>query len=166
MATRTYETDELQVTWDAQRCVHFAACIRALPAVFNPIARPWIRVEGADTEQLVAAIERCPTGALRYVRKAGDDEEAPLQPTTITPIEDGPLVVRGDLHLTTPTGETVVRETRLVLCRCGASANKPFCDSSHLRVGFRSGETPGAPATSEGREHAESPHDIGPAQPA
>jgi len=29
-------------------------------------------------------------------------------------------------------------DTRAALCRCGASANKPFCGGSHRKVGFRS----------------------------
>ena len=118
MATRIYESDDLEVAWNSQRCLHVAECIRALPAVFNPLARPWVRLHGADADAVVAAIDRCPTGALRYVRKDGR-EEAPASPTSIVPVEDGPLIVRGDLHITTPAGETVVREARLALCRCG-----------------------------------------------
>ena len=162
MATRSYDTDEIQVLWNSQRCLHVAECIRALPSVFNPLARPWVRLDGADADAVVAAIDRCPTGALRYVRTDGR-EEAPSLPTTIVPVADGPLVVRGDLHVTAPDGTTVAREARLVLCRCGASENKPFCDSSHRRIGFVSGDALTADSTR--RERAESPADIGPELP-
>jgi CDGSH-type Zn-finger protein len=61
-------------------------------------------------------------------------------PTTITPYEDGPLIVRGDFELRTPEGESIEpgRDT-IALCRCGKSAIKPFCDGTHKTVGFRAG---------------------------
>ena len=61
----------------------------------------------------------------------------------IDPETDGPLRVRGNLEITSGTGRVVARVTQARLCRCGASANKPFCDGSHARVGFKS-----APLTS------------------
>ena len=56
----------------------------------------------------------------------------------IDPQLDGPLQVRGNLEITSGTGRVVARVTQARLCRCGASANKPFCDGSHVRIGFRS----------------------------
>ncbi len=51
---------------------------------------------------------------------------------------DGPLLVRGDFELVSSDGEPVERTRRTVaLCRCGASAIKPFCDGSHKLIGFR-----------------------------
>src|SRR5205814_239318 len=52
MTVRVYEAEGLQVLWDSQRCVHVAACIRALPAVFNPTARPWVRMANGSTEEI------------------------------------------------------------------------------------------------------------------
>lgn len=60
-------------------------------------------------------------------------------PISIDPQPDGPLQVRGNLEITSGTGRVVARVTAARLCRCGASGNKPFCDGSHARVGFRSG---------------------------
>ncbi len=52
---------------------------------------------------------------------------------------DGPLLVRGDFELVSSSGEPVERTRRTVaLCRCGASAIKPFCDGTHKLVGYRS----------------------------
>jgi CDGSH-type Zn-finger protein/uncharacterized Fe-S cluster protein YjdI len=56
---------------------------------------------------------------------------------SITPTENGPLRVEGSVELVSGTGRTMERCTRVALCRCGSSANKPFCDGSHARVGFR-----------------------------
>jgi CDGSH-type Zn-finger protein/uncharacterized Fe-S cluster protein YjdI len=56
----------------------------------------------------------------------------------IDPEADGPLRVRGNLEITSGTGRVVSRVTSARLCRCGASQNKPFCDGSHVTIGFRS----------------------------
>ena len=56
----------------------------------------------------------------------------------VEPQVDGPLVVRGNLEITAGTGRVVARVTKTALCRCGGSANKPFCDGTHARNGFRS----------------------------
>jgi CDGSH-type Zn-finger protein len=67
---------------------------------------------------------------------------------TITPYEDGPLIVRGDFQLRTPEGETIEpgRDT-IALCRCGKSAIKPFCDGTHKTVRFRAGSDRETPST-------------------
>lgn len=55
---------------------------------------------------------------------------------TITPLPDGPYEVSGEVSIVAPDG-TVIRETaKAYLCRCGHSANKPFCDSSHRRLAW------------------------------
>lgn len=54
----------------------------------------------------------------------------------ISPEPNGPLSVRGNIEICAGTGRTIDRLDRARLCRCGQSANKPFCDNSHERVGF------------------------------
>jgi CDGSH-type Zn-finger protein/uncharacterized Fe-S cluster protein YjdI len=56
----------------------------------------------------------------------------------VEPQADGPLQVRGNLEITSGTGRVVARLTSAKLCRCGASATKPFCDGTHARIGFKS----------------------------
>ena len=56
----------------------------------------------------------------------------------ITPIANGPLKVTGSLEIVSGTGRTVNRCVEAFLCRCGASADKPYCDGSHRKIGFRS----------------------------
>ncbi|MCR8670008.1 CDGSH iron-sulfur domain-containing protein [Agrococcus sp. HG114] len=59
---------------------------------------------------------------------------------------DGPLLVRGDFELVSSSGEAVERTRGTVaLCRCGASAIKPFCDGTHKLVGFRTEPAPPDP---------------------
>lgn len=59
-------------------------------------------------------------------------------PLRIDPLADGPLQVQGNLEICSGTGRTVLRTQNVRLCRCGGSANKPFCDGTHARIGFRS----------------------------
>lgn len=59
-------------------------------------------------------------------------------PLTVEPQLDGPLQIRGNLEILSGTGRTVAAVETARLCRCGASKNKPFCDESHRRIGFRS----------------------------
>ena len=59
-------------------------------------------------------------------------------PVNLMPKLNGPLLVSGNLEIVSGTGRTINRVTKAVLCRCGNSANKPYCDGSHTRVGFKS----------------------------
>jgi CDGSH-type Zn-finger protein len=61
-------------------------------------------------------------------------------PLTIDPIPNGPLHLTGNVEICAGTGRTVLRAQSARLCRCGGSANKPFCDGSHARIGFRTEE--------------------------
>jgi CDGSH-type Zn-finger protein/uncharacterized Fe-S cluster protein YjdI len=49
----------------------------------------------------------------------------------VTPLRNGPLEVNGNLEICTGTGRTINRLTSVRLCRCGGSANKPYCDGTH-----------------------------------
>jgi CDGSH-type Zn-finger protein/uncharacterized Fe-S cluster protein YjdI len=58
-------------------------------------------------------------------------------PLQIDPQMDVPLAIRGNLEITSGTGRVVARVTTAVLCRCGGSKTKPFCDGSHRTNGFQ-----------------------------
>lgn len=64
----------------------------------------------------------------------------------VTPTADGPLMVVGEMTLKWPSGHDISmageadENGAIYLCRCGQSKNKPFCDNSHKRVGFKSTE--------------------------
>lgn len=133
---REHAARDIVVTYDAARCIHAGECIRGLPRVFDTAQRPWIQPERATADELAALVQRCPSGALHFRRLDGGAEEVPDSSATVTPIANGPLHVRGDIGLRLPGGDELMRETRVALCRCGHSENKPFCDNSHERVGF------------------------------
>lgn len=56
----------------------------------------------------------------------------------VQPLIDGPLLISGPLEICSGTGRAVARTRSVRLCRCGGSSNKPFCDNTHARIGFRS----------------------------
>lgn len=128
---KDYPGKDLVVSFDLTRCIHSANCLRAVPAVFDVNKRPWIATDAAPADAIAAAIARCPSGALQYRRLDGGPEEAVASPPTIVPFRNGPLLVRGDVQL---NGASLA--PRAALCRCGQSANKPYCDNTHRKVGF------------------------------
>jgi uncharacterized Fe-S cluster protein YjdI/CDGSH-type Zn-finger protein len=143
---RQYTAPGVTVYYDARRCVHFAECVRGLPAVFDVNKRPWIQPEHGDPEVVAEIVRRCPSGALHYRLEAGAAEQ-PQQPTEVEAVTDGPLVLRGDLRIDTPAGP--IAELRASLCRCGLSENRPFCDQACKREGWTS-EPGGSGAPADG----------------
>jgi CDGSH-type Zn-finger protein len=77
--------------------------------------------------------------------------------TTIRLRRNGPYVIEGEgVRVVDADGNEVVpSRLPVALCRCGASANKPFCDGSHHRAGFQPDGTP--PAGSGDGRPRESP---------
>lgn len=133
---RRYRGESIEVTYDTRRCIHAAECVRGLPGVFNTQRRPWIQPEGADADAVAEVVTRCPSGALHYTRTdSGAPESAPDQ-NTVVPSPKGPLYLRGALRVQAPDGTTLLGDTRIALCRCGQSENKPLCDNSHQKAGF------------------------------
>ena len=57
---------------------------------------------------------------------------------TVKCAPDGPLLVSGNLSIIAATGRRAWQGSKVALCRCGASGNKPFCDGSHKEAGFKS----------------------------
>ena len=57
---------------------------------------------------------------------------------SVQPVKDGPLIFNGNFAILSSSGREAWRGTRAALCRCGESANKPFCDGSHKAAGFTS----------------------------
>jgi|APAra7269096661_1048516.scaffolds.fasta_scaffold00076_107 CDGSH-type Zn-finger protein/uncharacterized Fe-S cluster protein YjdI len=127
----TVEGHDVTIRFDEKRCIHARFCVTQAPATFIANMKgSWIRPDATETELSCGTIRQCPSGALSYRRRDGHDEPAP--PVNLLSLrENGPYAVRATLSIDgEPAG------FRATLCRCGASANKPFCDGSHLRIGF------------------------------
>ncbi|MFK7800953.1 MAG: CDGSH iron-sulfur domain-containing protein [Anaerolineae bacterium] len=136
MSEKTYRGREIDVTFDLRRCIHVAECGKRLQVVFDTSKRPWAQPDNAAADSVAQAIENCPSGALKYVRHGeGAAEQAP-ETNIIVVIESGEYRIHGDVELTDLAGNTIAEEYRMTLCRCGESANKPFCDNSHKKARF------------------------------
>lgn len=133
---RVYRNDHIAVSWEPRLCIHAGYCFRRLPHVFKPDERPWVDVDAATPDEIAATVMRCPSGALHFERLDGGPQETVPAETTVTERPGGPLYVRGHLKIRLQDG-SVREETRVALCRCGHSANKPFCDGTHRRIDFQ-----------------------------
>ena len=136
--SRTYATDQIEITWEPRLCVHVGECFQRLPGVFDPWSRPWIRPEATDPNTLAEVVMRCPSGALHFRRLDGEPQEGELigDEVELVALADGPMQVRGHAKLVGADGETIREDTRMVLCRCGSSRTKPLCDGTHRIIGF------------------------------
>ena len=57
--------------------------------------------------------------------------------TKVEVLKDGPLLVHGSLSITKPDGNKENKQRTTAFCRCGASANKPYCDGEHIKADFK-----------------------------
>jgi CDGSH-type Zn-finger protein/uncharacterized Fe-S cluster protein YjdI len=136
MSNKTYQGRDIDVTFELKRCIHAAECGRRLQTVFDVAKRPWVQPDNATADQVQAAIDHCPSGALKYVRHDGGAQEQRPNKNIIVVTESGEYQLHGDIQLITMGGETLIEEYRLTLCRCGESNNKPFCDNTHRKARF------------------------------
>lgn len=134
---KEYESDELTVLWELEKCIHSERCFKGLSSVFNPKARPWVNVEGAEDRKIKQQIDACPSGALSYKLHSGDQETKEIRDEHIVKaIKDGPLMIYGNIKVKHPDGSESSKNKVTAFCRCGASSNKPFCDGSHKKIEF------------------------------
>lgn len=135
-----YEGDGITVLWKPKFCIHSEKCVKALPNVYKPKERRWIQTENATAEELRKQVDTCPSGALAY-RIATEENKtkenmSEKNSIEVTIIPNGPLMCDGSLIIKNPDG-TVEEKSKAAFCRCGASANKPFCDGSHKAADFQ-----------------------------
>jgi uncharacterized Fe-S cluster protein YjdI len=71
---KRYSNGEIIVVWQPSLGVHSGICARGLPKVFDPRRRPWVILDGFDTETIVSQVERCPSGALSIERVTPEPE--------------------------------------------------------------------------------------------
>ncbi|MDR0432817.1 MAG: (4Fe-4S)-binding protein [Bifidobacteriaceae bacterium] len=129
MTAKLYWGKDINVTFDATLCLHAAECLRGAPEVFDVHRKPWVLPDAADPALVADVVERCPAGALRYeyVRPYMPSETA-APPTQVVAKSGGPLWLHGPINLVTDDAATPL--TRVALCRCGQSANPPYCDAA------------------------------------
>jgi len=133
-----YRGGKIVIRFEGAKCIHSRHCVLGRPEVFEANAPgPWIHPDSASTEAVVATALSCPSGAITFERLDGGANESPPAVNVARIRENGPLAFHAGLVVAgTP-------QLRATLCRCGASANKPYCDGSHTAAGFTAtGEPP------------------------
>ena len=137
-----YRGKNLVILFDGAKCIHSRNCVLGRPEVFIANAEgPWIQPDNASPEAVARIADACPSGAIRYERLDGGEQESAPRVNVVRVRENGPLAVSADVEIA-GHGATL----RATLCRCGASKNKPFCDGSHTAAAFAAS---GEPATQE-----------------
>ena len=125
-----YVGQEITIHDNRGICAHAGRCTDDLKSVFKLKQEPWIDPDGDTVENIVALIEKCPSGALSYSID-GVEHRDHMAETAILIAPNGPYVIQGGAELeNTEFGEGASRE-HFDLCRCGKSNNKPFCSGAH-----------------------------------
>ena len=136
--TKEYSNGEVTIVWKPDICIHSELCVKGLPGVFDPNARPWINAAGASTQAIVDQVKKCPSGALSYYMNDEKGKEVEVEAERIVEVmPNGPLMVYGNIKLKHSDGTETKQNRVSAFCRCGASGNKPFCDGSHKKIGFQ-----------------------------
>ena len=155
---RKYTSNDITVFWRPSECIHSSICYTKLYRVFNPGRRPWIMLDNAGTDEVIAIVNECPTRALTFMwndpdknaaetslkaekdeavlkefEKATDDAHTP----EIKVMPNGPLIVTGDFKLFDNEGNEMKKMKMASLCRCGYTNSPPFCDGNHFKHRFR-----------------------------
>ncbi|HLI67136.1 MAG TPA: ferritin-like domain-containing protein [Caulobacteraceae bacterium] len=125
-------TPELTLRFDPTRCIHSRRCVLGAPSVFLAnVKGPWLHPETVSVGRCTEIAHACPSGAITYERHDDGPQESAPPVNVLTVRENGPYAVRAQMVI---EGRGAL--FRATLCRCGKSANKPFCDNSHRGVAF------------------------------
>lgn len=76
---KRYTNGEVTVVWKPDICIHSEICFHGLGEVFDPDKRPWVNINGASTDAIVAQVEQCPSGALSYIRNKEEAKPAAVK---------------------------------------------------------------------------------------
>lgn len=137
---KEYKNPDITVIWQPELCIHSAVCFHTLPEVFKPRERPWIQMGNADTAHIEATVHACPSGAISIKTSKPPAimtiEPASIETNKVTIITNGPAKVSGPCNVIMADGTIIEKPNGVSICRCGLSANKPFCDGSHKTNGF------------------------------
>jgi uncharacterized Fe-S cluster protein YjdI len=134
---KEYSNSEITIIWKPEKCIHAGECVKRLPKVYRPRKKPWLIIENATTEELKSQIEACPSGALSYNLKNQENQEIVEPKIKVTVLENGPLLVEGAITIAKSDGTVENKTKTTAFCRCGASANKPYCDGEHKKNDFK-----------------------------
>ncbi len=129
---------DVTVHFNRSICSGAGECVRNLPAVFVSGAKDWIRPDQATADEVVATVRRCPSGALTY-SMGGQAVTRDETVVSVRIVANGPYEITGPVEIDPPRWSIHASRTCFALCRCGRSANAPFCDYSHGEQGWQEG---------------------------
>lgn len=132
--TVAYPGTQLTVRHDRTICAFSTFCENKITDVWEMSEKT---EDVAVRSQVIAMIERCPSGALTYEILPEGETIEPDLPQEISVIQDGPLWAMGGVTIERADGQPVEIRNRVTLCRCGSSSNKPFCDGTHIDIKFK-----------------------------
>ncbi|MGI9379105.1 MAG: (4Fe-4S)-binding protein, partial [Methyloligellaceae bacterium] len=136
----TYEGKDITVYYNKVLCSHAAECSMSLAAVFDPSRKPWVDPDQGSADDIKKIVAACPSGALRYSEPPGPETHLEPDDCYIRIEKNGPYhVCNADIE-DVRWAEGASRK-KFVLCRCGKSGNKPFCDGAHYDVKWKDDET-------------------------
>ncbi|MES2761377.1 MAG: (4Fe-4S)-binding protein [Bacteroidota bacterium] len=138
--TKKYSNGEITIVWKPSTCIHSTLCWKGekgLRKVFDPTQKPWIKAEGAPTIDIIERVNNCPSGALSfyYNNEERTDTETLIE-NIVEVMPKGPLLVYGNITVKHDDGTKLKKNRVTAFCRCGQSANKPYCDGTHTKSGF------------------------------
>ena len=141
--TLHYKNGEMTVVWKPKVCIHSSICWKGLIGVFNPKVKPWIRMDGAATDNIIEQVRKCPSGALSYFLNAdaiNEPDKVVAESATMLKVEvtpNGPYLIKSECLIIHSDGKEEIKTGTVALCRCGSSQNKPYCDGSHKKIEFK-----------------------------
>ena len=136
--TGEVEGKQVTISYTPVLCGHIAACQALHKQVFDPTQKPWIQPENGTLDGLLSVIKACPSGALRVSVDDEAEHHIDSDETSIEIKKNGPYVVK-NVELDATFNGVGASEKEYILCRCGQSKNKPFCDGSHYDVKWSDG---------------------------
>jgi|SRR6218665_1423403 len=135
--TLTYTNNEITIVWKPHVCIHSKLCWKQLGDVFKPAERPWVKIGGADSQTIMAQVDKCPSGALSYYKNSETADNKTISAENIVEVAvNGPLLVYGNITVKHSDGEEIKKNKVTAFCRCGQSSNKPYCDGTHTKINF------------------------------
>ena len=69
MDNKEYSNGEITVLWQPGICIHSGVCVKMLPQVYHPKERPWIKINNAETSEIIKQVAKCPSKALSIIAK-------------------------------------------------------------------------------------------------
>lgn len=132
----SYEGRDVTVHFNKLLCSHAGECGRLNRAVFNTKQRPWVQPDEGTVDSIREVVAACPSGALTMSMPNEAPQHVTGNSSAIHIQKHGPYWVSKMAVEGAEFAESGTKD-KYVLCRCGLSKNKPFCDGTHYDEKWR-----------------------------